>query len=532
MPRPTRSCFFLFAKNKLSSNFSSIDKIIVATTNSPSDDDIQAWCDANDIICFRGDEENVLKRFYDCAIANCLDIIVRITGDDPFKDFRLIDRAVDCIIASNLDFVCNNSPVTYPEGLDVEVITFNALKKIYQNALTSDHREHVTLYVHENISAFNTLNLSNGKDMSYHRWTIDYAEDYHFARVVYEELYTDGELVEAESLFTEVAYHGDARGMSPSDLAAVQLNRGLCLMALSRAESEASAELGLSYAQQAQLAFLAAKRYVPEMDRSGMRLESTSTWVAELQVRIAEEAEEQDAMQAQMEQRVEVLEALFKAQQQLRQKVADSDVNRRHPKRAKNAPPPPPIQAPEDAGVNAPIFVTAEKALKAEAERIYTSMQKLDTQLAPPALEGIPTMESLMAEPLKLMAKVPPAMEGASGLLSSWNTWPSARAEQLVAEHLIEEILSLLWNNSSDESDGEDWDEMEDYEDYEYSDDMDESMMSSMPMEGDFAAGGEMQSLPVPNYSAEDILMEEQGSMQFRQQQRAKANAGKVEKDY
>ena len=346
------------------------------------------------------------------------------------------------------------------------------------------------------------------------------------------KLYTDGELVEAESLFTEVAYHGDARGMSPSDLAAVQLNRGLCLMALSRAESEASAELGLSYAQQAQLAFLAAKRYVPEMDRSGMRLESTSTWVAELQVRIAEEAEEQDAMQAQMEQLVEVLEALFKAQQQLRQKVADSDVNRRHPKRAKNAPPPPPIQAPEDAGVNAPIFVTAEKALKAEAERIYTSMQKLDTQLAPPALEGIPTMESLMAEPLKLMAKVPPAMEGASGLLSSWNTWPSARAEQLVAEHLIEEILSLLGNNSSDESDGEDWDEMEDYEDYEYSDDMDESMMSSMPMEGDFAAGGEMQSLPVPNYSAEDILMEEQGSMQFRQQQRAKANAGKVEKDY
>jgi spore coat polysaccharide biosynthesis protein SpsF len=179
----------------------SIDKIIVATTNSPSDDDIQAWCDANDIICFRGDEENVLKRFYDCAIANCLDIIVRITGDDPFKDFRLIDRAVDCIIASNLDFVCNNSPVTYPEGLDVEVITFNALKKIYQNALTSDHREHVTLYVHENISAFNTLNLSNGKDMSYHRWTIDYAEDYHFARVVYEELYTDGELFLTEDIY-------------------------------------------------------------------------------------------------------------------------------------------------------------------------------------------------------------------------------------------------------------------------------------------------------------------------------------------
>ena len=53
-----------------------------------------------------------------------------------------------------------------------------------------------------------------------------------------------------------------------------------------------------------------------------------------------------------------------------------------------------------------------------------------------------------------------------------------------------------------------------------------------MPMEGDFSAGGEMQELPLPNYSAEDILMEEQGNLQFRQQERAKANNANVEKDY
>ena len=96
----------------------------------------------------------------------------------------------------------------------------------------------------------------------------------------------------------------------------------------------------------------------------------------------------------------------------------------------------------------------------------------------------------------------------------------------------IQEILSLLSNHSSDESEGDEWDEMDEEGEYEYSDDMDASMMSSMLMEGDFAAGGEMQALPVPNYSAEDILMEEQGNLQFRQQQRAKANAGQVEKDY
>lgn len=343
------------------------------------------------------------------------------------------------------------------------------------------------------------------------------------------KLYADGSFTEAEVLFTEVARSGGSASMSLSDLSAVQLNRGLCLMELSRAESEASAELGLSYAQQAQLAFLAAKRYTPEMDRSGIRLETTSTWVNELQVRIAEEEAEQDEMEAQMEQLVEWLQALLEAQQGLRQKVAECDVDRRKPKRAKNAPPPPPIEQPTDAGANALIFVASEMELKVEAERIVIGMQKMDTQMRPPVIEGMPPMEGLLTEPLKLMSKVPLAMEHASGLLATWNTWPAARAEQQIAEQLIEEILSLIGNSSSDEPEG---DEMDEDGEYEYSDEMDESMMSSMPMEGDFAAGGEMQALPVPNYSAEDILMEEQGSLQFRQQQRAKANAGKVEKDY
>ena len=346
------------------------------------------------------------------------------------------------------------------------------------------------------------------------------------------KLYSDGSFAEAEILFSEVAYSADEASMTPSDLAAVQLNRGLCLLQLSREESDASAELGLNYAQQAQLAFLAAKRYVANFERAGIRLESTATWVSELQLRIAEEAEESNAMEAQLEQLLESLQALLEAQQDLRQQVTESDVDRRQPKRAKNAPPPTPIESPSAAGVNAPIFVRSQRALQSEAERIYLKMQQLDATMSLPEIEGMPSMESLLTEPLRLMAKVPVAMEHAAGLLGSWSSWPAGRSEQQIAEQLIEEILSLLGNNSSDESEGDEWDEMDEDGEYEYSDEMDASMMSSMPMEGDFAAGGEMQALPVPNYSADDILMEEQGSLQFRQQQRAKANAGKVEKDY
>ena len=106
----------------------------------------------------------------------------------------------------------------------------------------------------------------------------------------------------------------------------------------------------------------------------------------------------------------------------------------------------------------------------------------------------------------------------------------------------IQELKGLIeedGNQASDDSrqqsseDGEN-DSFEDYEDmYEedYSE-MSESMPDNSFNEGDLAAGSSMQPLPAPNYTIEDILLEEKGNLQFRQQKRANANAAKVEKDY
>ena len=345
------------------------------------------------------------------------------------------------------------------------------------------------------------------------------------------QLYADGSFVEAESLFTEIALASDGSTLTPTDLAAVQLNRGLCLIQISRAESEVSAELGLSYAQQAQLALLAAKRYTPDARRSGIRLESCSNWVAELQVRIAETAKQQDEMAQQLEQLVETLQVLLKAQQDLRTEVA-ADVDRSSAMHAKDTPAPESIKAASNLGMRAAIFVNKQGRLKVEAERIYFGMQQLEASMNPTVETGQPPLVNLITEPLGLMAKVPVSMGLAVDLLANWNSWPAGRAEQQVAEQLIKAILSLLSQQSPEEMEGDEWDEMDEFGEYDYSNEMDESMMSSMPMVGDLTAGGEMQALPVPNYSADDILMEEQGSMQFRQQQRAKANAGKVKKDY
>lgn len=346
------------------------------------------------------------------------------------------------------------------------------------------------------------------------------------------KLYIDGAYAGALELFNEVANKADILSLAAVDLAAIEFNRGLCFLALSKAESEGSPQLGLSHAQQAQLAFLAAKRYAPDLVRSGIRLESTAEWVNQLQLRIAAEDEAQEELQLLLKQLVERLQALLAEQQDLRQTVVDDDMNHRHSENKQDLPRVTQTENNNVAGSSRLVYQELQLELNSEAKRILVRMKILNTKMMPATKEGMPKMKGLLTEPLKLMEKVPAVMQQASGLLANRTSWAAADAEQRIAEYLIEEILSLLNKSSSEESDEDQMDEWDEDGEYDYSDAMDESIMSSMPIEGDLAAGGEMQALPVPNYSAEEILMQEQGSLQFRQQQRAKANAGKVKEDY
>jgi spore coat polysaccharide biosynthesis protein SpsF len=177
-----------------------INKIVVATTTRLHDDQIEDLCKRLEIDCYRGSETNVLERYFEASKLFKADIIIRITADDPFKDYRIIDNAIDILIEKKLDFVCNNNPPTFPEGLDVEVITFEALKNSYLNATTDFQREHVTQYIHQNQSKYKIYNIQNASNLSDYRWTIDTLEDFTFARKVYDKLYVSNKIFLTEQI--------------------------------------------------------------------------------------------------------------------------------------------------------------------------------------------------------------------------------------------------------------------------------------------------------------------------------------------
>lgn len=168
--------------------------LIVATSTNSDDDQIYELCNEYNIQCFRGHLTDLLDRHYQVGKKFGADAVVKIPSDCPLIDPKIIDKVLNYYIdnSDKYDFVSNLHPATYPDGNDVEVMSFNALERAWKEATRPLEREHTTPYLWENPDKFKIGNVvwESGFDYSTtHRWTIDFEEDYQFIIKVYEELY-------------------------------------------------------------------------------------------------------------------------------------------------------------------------------------------------------------------------------------------------------------------------------------------------------------------------------------------------------
>ena len=173
-----------------------IDKVIIATSVDSIDNEIENFVKDNfELSVFRGSENDVLSRYYHCAKKYDVDLIVRITADDPLKDSEIIDKAIKLFLSNGMVDYCSNTIIpSYPEGLDVEVFSFKALKKSYDNAKLSSEREHVTPYITNNSSIFKLLNFKFDEDLSDWRWTVDKENDLKLMNIIFNH-FQDNHLV-------------------------------------------------------------------------------------------------------------------------------------------------------------------------------------------------------------------------------------------------------------------------------------------------------------------------------------------------
>ena len=160
------------------SHCTKIDKIVIATTTFEEDNQIEEFAMSKDLFCFRGDPFDVLDRYYQCAKLHSLSTIVRITADNPLIDPNIVDLVISEFQSNQCDCATNTFLRTFPYGTEVEVFSFDALKQAWKYATKKSEKEHVTLYFYKNPSKFKIHNVTNAKNLSTYRLTIDQIEDF------------------------------------------------------------------------------------------------------------------------------------------------------------------------------------------------------------------------------------------------------------------------------------------------------------------------------------------------------------------
>lgn len=155
-----------------------LDHVMVATSVEESDDSLAAALAQYGYDCFRGDLQDVLGRYASAGVKAGADLVVRLTGDCPLIDAELVDRSITILTEGNYDYVSNVDPPTYPDGLDVEAMTFGALLKAHRDAKVPEDREHVTPFIRRNKALFRQSTFYSSIDLSSLRWTVDYPDDF------------------------------------------------------------------------------------------------------------------------------------------------------------------------------------------------------------------------------------------------------------------------------------------------------------------------------------------------------------------
>ena len=184
-----------------------VDEVVLATTSRKEDKPLLNLAKKSGIKSYAGSDEDVLDRYFQAATKFGADIIVRITADCPLIDPEIINKVIKHFLDGGFDYVSNTLKLSYPDGLDVEVFSYGALKKAWDGANMASEREHVTPYIKKNPELFKIGSMEHKQDLSGMRWCVDTEEDLKFVREVYKRLHRKGKIFYMQDILNLLEKH-------------------------------------------------------------------------------------------------------------------------------------------------------------------------------------------------------------------------------------------------------------------------------------------------------------------------------------
>lgn len=154
------------------------NKLIICIGNK-NPKKLKLFCEKHKIPYFIGSEKNLVNRYLKCAEKFAIKNIIRIPSDCPLIDPKIIKKGLAIYKQKKYDYVSNLTPPSYIDGMDVEIFSFQMLKKLNKIKLDKFDQEHVTTYIRKNKKKFKTKNFGTSKNFSkLLRLTIDYKNDF------------------------------------------------------------------------------------------------------------------------------------------------------------------------------------------------------------------------------------------------------------------------------------------------------------------------------------------------------------------
>jgi spore coat polysaccharide biosynthesis protein SpsF len=178
-----------------------INQIVLATSDQKQDDILEELAYDYNVDCFRGSENDLVDRYYQCAKFFKADVVLRLPADNPFPESSEYNRLIDYHINSDNDFssnICNFMSNGYPDGIGIEAFNFSSLEIIWNSESYPEKREHVALnfydYNNDTIpdgSSFKVGTIQCPKEYSRPDIILDVNTegDYHFMKKLYDNLY-------------------------------------------------------------------------------------------------------------------------------------------------------------------------------------------------------------------------------------------------------------------------------------------------------------------------------------------------------
>ena len=195
-----------------------VDKVIIATSNLPSDDPLEELANKIGLGCYRGDLDNVMERIVGAADKYQCETIVEILGDNPLVHSELIDDVINLYIKDNLDYAANITTEYTPFSNDKELFSIGLRVQVYSTKVAKlytkypdypDNGRHPCAYIFDNPDIFKVGYIeAKGKWAFMNRpalnFAVNYPKNFELTKQLYEKNYPGNDNFDLRSVYRQL----------------------------------------------------------------------------------------------------------------------------------------------------------------------------------------------------------------------------------------------------------------------------------------------------------------------------------------